>query len=138
MTWSQPGFVSRPGNRFGSMSDPEAERALNDVPLANKWRCPRAPVLRDGRILVLFARRTPSLGNRGILGVVSEDLGETWSEEFVVRGDGYSYDQGYQMPTELPDGRIFLAYWFCAKDQEEPIEEVQIVRHIAGTFFRLG
>ncbi len=69
------------------------------------------------------------------MGVVSDDLGETWSEEFVVRGDGYSYDLGYQMLTELSDGRIFVAYWFCAN--EEPIEEVQIVRHIAGTFLRL-
>ena len=138
MTWSQPHFVSSPGNRFGNMSDPEAERPLNDVARANKWRCPSALVLRDGRILILFARRTPNLGNRGILGVVSEDLGTTWSEEFVVRGDGYSYDLGYQMPTELPDGRIFVAYWFCAKEQEQPIEEVQIVRHIAGSFFKIG
>ena len=41
------------------------------------------------------------------------------------------------MPTELPDGRVFVAYWFFAKEQEEPIEEVQIVRHIAGSFCRL-
>ena len=71
------------------------------------------------------------------MGVVSEDLGETWSEEFVVRGDGYSYDLGYQVLTELSDGRIFVANWFCAKEQDEPIEEVQIDRHIAGTFFRV-
>ncbi len=137
MTWSPLRFVSSPGNRFGNMADPPPEQPLNDMTRFNKWRCPSALVLRDGRILILFARRSPSLGNRGILGVVSEDLGETWSEEFVVRGDGYSYDLGYQMPTELPDGRIFAAYWFCAKDQDEPIEEVQIVRHIAGSFFRL-
>ena len=137
MTWSPIRFFTGPGNHFGRMSDPEPERPLNDPRLANRWRCPSALVLRDGRILVLFARRTANLGNRGILGVVSDDLGETWSEEFVVRGDGYSYDLGYQMPTELPDGRIFVAYWFCAKDQDEPIEEVQVVRHIAGSFFRL-
>ena len=23
------------------------------------------------------------------------------------------------MPTELPDGRVFVAYWFFAKEQEE-------------------
>ena len=138
MTWSPPRFVTSPGCHFGAVSDPEPERPLHDVALANRWRCPSALVLRDGRIVVLFARRTANLGSRGILGVVSEDMGETWSDEFVVRGDGYSYDLGYQMPTELPDGRIFVAYWFCAKEQDEPIEEVQIVRHIAGTFFRLN
>ena len=137
MTWSEPRFVTSPGSHYGNMADPEPERPLNDALRANRRRCPSALVTRDGRIIVLFARRTPSLGNRGICGVVSEDLGETWSEEFVVRGDGYSWDLGYQVLTELEDGRIFVAYWFCAKDQEEPIEEVQIVRHIAGSFFRL-
>ena len=53
------------------------------------------------------------------------------------RDNAYSYDMGYPVPTELPDGRIFVAYWFCAKEQDEPIEDVQIVRHIAGSFFRL-
>ena len=38
--------------------------------------------------------------------------------------------------TELGDGRIFVAYWFCAKDQDEPIEEDRFAR-IAGTFLRL-
>ncbi len=138
MTWSQPRFVTSPGNHYGNMADPEPERPLNDPVRANRRRCPSTLVLRDGRILVLFARRTASPGNRGIMGVVSEDLGETWSEEFVVRGDAYGWDMGYQVLTELNDGRIFVAYWFCAKDQDEPVEETQIVRHIAGTFFRLG
>ena len=119
------------------MRDPEPERPLNDPVRANRRRCPSALVTRDGRIVILFARRTASLGNRGIMGVVSEDLGETWSEEFVVRGDAYGWDMGYQVLTELNDGRIFTAYWFGAKDQDEPVEESQVVRHIAGTFFRL-
>ena len=135
MTWSQPRFVVSPGTHYGNMSDPPAEQPLNDLDRFNRRRCPSALVTRDGRIVILFARRTPTLGNRGIMGVVSDDLGETWSEEFVVRGDGYSYDLGYQVLTELEDGRIFVAYWFCSKDQEEPIQEVSIVRHIAGTFF---
>ena len=137
MTWSEPRFITSPGNHYGNMNEPEPERPLNDATRANRRRCPSALVTSDGRIVVLFARRTPSLGNRGIMGVVSDDLGKTWSEEFVVRGDAYSWDMGYQVLTELNDGRIFVAYWFCAKDQEEPIEEAQIVRHVAGTFFRL-
>ena len=137
MTWSEPRFITSPGNHYGNMNEPEPERPLNDATQANRRRCPSALVTSDGRIVVLFARRTPSLGNRGIMGVVSDDLGKTWSEEFVVRGDAYSWDMGYQVLTELNDGRIFVAYWFCAKDQEEPIEEAQIVRHVAGTFFRL-
>ncbi len=137
MTWSEPRYVTGPGTHYGNMSDPLPERPLNEASRANRRRCPSALVLRDGRILILFARRTPSPGNRGIVGVMSEDMGETWSEEFVVRGDAYGWDFGYQVLTELPDGRIFTAYWFCAKDQEEPIQEPEVIRHVAGTFFRL-
>ena len=137
MTWSEPCYVTDPGNHYGNMSGPLPERPLNESPRANRRRCPSALVLRDGRIVILFARRTACLGNRGIVGVMSEDLGEPWSEEFGVRGDAYGWDFGYQVLTELPDGRIFVAYWFCAKDQEEPVHEAAVILHIAGTYFRL-
>lgn len=137
VTWSKPQFVVGPGTHYGNMSDPEPPRALYDLEYSRQ-RSPAALVTRDGRIIVLFARRTASLGCRGICGVVSDDLGETWSEEFVVRGDGYSYDLGYEVLTELPDGRIFTAYWFVAKEGEDPIPEPQCVRHIAGSSFRLS
>jgi hypothetical protein len=39
--------------------------------------------------------------------------------------------------TELDHTHIFMAYCVCANDHEEPIEEVSIVRHIAGTLLRL-
>ena len=96
-----------------------------------------ALVTRDGRIVMLFARRTPTRGCRGICGVVSDDLGETWSEEFVIRSDAYLWDMGYPVLTELPDGRFFTAYWFNAKEGDEPVPEPQCVRYIAGSFFRL-
>ena len=67
MTWSAPEFVTTPGTFSG----------------------PVALITREGRIVVLFARRTADRGCRGIIGVISDDLGQTWSEEFVVRGDAY-------------------------------------------------
>ena len=42
------------------------------------------------------------------------------------------------VPTEPPDGRILVAYWFCAKEQDEPIEDVQIVRHKLAYLAAIG
>ncbi len=75
-----------------------------------RWGTSPYPVLlRDDRILILYAwRRTPPYGIRGR---VSDDGGETWSQEFIVRGDGAGPDLGYPVVTQLEDGRIFTAYY---------------------------
>ena len=65
--------------------------------------------------VVTFARRSVG-GPRGILGVLSDDLGQTWSREFVLRGDAYTWDCGYQLLTELNDGRLFTAYYITTHD----------------------
>jgi hypothetical protein len=71
--------------------------------------------LRDGRIVVVFARRQQPAG----LGViVSGDDGRSWSEPTMIAGD-----VGGPVATELDDGRIFAAYG---------------TRFIAGSFFDLG
>jgi hypothetical protein len=86
--------------------------------------------LRDGRIVVLFARRKPPFG----LGlIVSEDSGATWSSEMILRDDASGPDIGYPVATELDDGRLFTAYYFMQEDGN-PFGGT---RHIAGTFFRL-
>jgi hypothetical protein len=86
--------------------------------------------LRDGRILVLFARRKAPFG---IGGVVSEDEGQTWSQEFVLRDDANGTDLGYPVATELEDGRIFTAYYFTLDDGNK----FGGSRFIGGSFFRL-
>ena len=87
-------------------------------------------LLRDGRILVLFARRKPPFG---IGGLVSEDLGTTWSQEFVLRDDASCADLGYPVATELDDGRIFTAYYYTLEDGNS----FGGSRFIAGSHFRL-
>ncbi len=51
--------------------------------------------------------------------------------------DTYTWDLGYEVFTELPDGRIFAAYWITTQESEEPVPESACVRYIAGSFFRL-
>ena len=70
--------------------------------------------------------------------MVSDDLGETWSEEFVIRGDAYTWDLGYEVFTEAA-GRADLhrVLDYVTQESEEPVPESACVRYIAGTFFRL-
>ena len=99
----------------------------------NGWlyRSPWPVRLRDGRIVVLFARRkSPS----GIGLIVSEDDGGTWSAEAIVRDDGSRGDLGYPVATELDDGRILTAYYFMEDDGNN----FGGTRHMAASFFRLS
>ena len=94
------------------------------------YRSPWPMLLNDGRILVLFARRKAPYG---IGGIVSEDDGATWSDEFVLRDDGNCTDIGYNVATQLDDGRIFTAYYITVADGNA----FGGSRHVAGSLFRL-
>ena len=94
------------------------------------YRSPWSMLLRDGRILVVFGRRRMPMG---IGGVVSEDEGRTWSEEFVVRDDAPMWDLGYPVGCQLEDGGVFIAYYY----NEGGPGQLEAVRYIAGSAFRL-
>ena len=87
-------------------------------------------MLKDGRIAVLFDRRQLP-GGIGV--IVSEDQGETWSAEAVIRGDASDWDLGYVVGTELDDGRIFAAYYFMEDDGNN----FGGTRHMAASCFNL-
>jgi len=104
------------------------------------YRSPWPLLLRDGRIVVIFARRRAPAGIGGIL---SEDDGKTWSNEFIIRDDASGTDIGirddasgtdigYAVAVEVEDGRIFTAYYYMVEGntQETP-------RFIAGSFFNI-
>ena len=42
----------------------------------------------------------------------SRDEGQTWSDPFVLRGDGGSRDLGYPRMVERPDGKLVTVYYF--------------------------
>ena len=143
-TWSSPRFIVGPasynldvGGEQPEFPFGESEDGQNH-PGFQRYRSPTALVLRDGRILVLFVRRgVRAVGGNGIHGVVSDDLGESWSREFMVWGDGYAADGGYPVVTELRDGRIFTAYYATVKEGKERIQEHECVRHIRSSTFRI-
>jgi hypothetical protein len=108
-------------------------------------RSPTPLVLRDGRILVFFARRISP--RRGMGFIVSEDGGSTWSPDVILRDDASVFhpmtvsgrttdysDIGYPVAAQLDDGRIFVAYYFMVNDGND----FGGSRFIAGSFFRLS
>jgi BNR repeat-like domain len=136
-TWSKRKLIVPPGPSPWLPHDRFYEDELTH-------RSPAPLVLRDGRILVLFARRISA--KRGIGVIVSEDGGATWSPDIVLRDDASLFhmtkvqgvdceysDIGYPQATELEDGRIFTAYYYMLNDGNN----FGGSRFIAGTFFRL-
>ena len=87
-------------------------------------------MLRDGRILVVFARRRLPMG---IGCVISSDGGKTWSHEAVIRDDATCNDLGYPVGCQLEDGRLFIAYYYTLPDGNA----FGGTRHIAGSMFRI-
>lgn len=63
--------------------------------------------------------------------ILSEDEGDSWSGEAVIRADGSDWDIGYPVATELEDGRIFTAYYFMEDDGNR----FGGTRYIAGSAF---
>lgn len=137
-TWSQRKLIAPPGPSPWLPQDPFYEDELSH-------RSPTPLVLRDGRILVLFARRIS--GRRGMGLIVSEDGGKTWGPDIILRDDASVYqktkvrgitteysDIGYPVATELDDGRIFASYYYMLNDGTN----FGGSRFLAGSSFRLS
>jgi hypothetical protein len=133
VTWSEP----RPIVRYGH--GPWTARRWTASTYAlrtayggwdQRYRSPWPLRLRDGRIVVVFARREypPSIAV-----IWSEDAGKTWSDEAIIRDDASGSDIGYPVVTELEDGRIFTAYYYQLNDGNA----FGGTRFIGSSFFEL-
>ncbi|GAA0283383.1 hypothetical protein GCM10009127_26060 [Alteraurantiacibacter aestuarii] len=89
-------------------------------------------VMRDGRLVMVYGYR---LMPSGIRAKVSEDGGETWGRELIVRDDGGSWDLGYPNAWETDDGKIGALYYFNSKD--DPVQVNGGVRHIQRSIFSI-
>lgn len=88
-------------------------------------------LLRDGRIVIIYTSRYEPFGIRGML---SEDQGNTWSNEFIIRDDGGCWDLGYPQVTQLDNGEIFVAYWMNLDEGGPPWQNR---RFTAGSTFNV-
>ena len=137
-TWSERKLIVPPGPSPWASNDPVYEHEL-------AHRSPVPIQLKDGRILILFARRiSPGMGMGAIL---SEDGGNTWSPDFILRDDAGTFhttmidgtehqysDIGYPLAVQFEDGRVFTAYYFMLNSENK----FGGARFIAGTFFRVS
>jgi hypothetical protein len=65
--------------------------------------------LSDGRLCLTYGYRAPPFAIHARL---SSDLGKTWSEPNIVRGNGGSQDIGYPRSVVRPDGKVVIVYAF--------------------------
>jgi hypothetical protein len=86
--------------------------------------------LRDGRMVVIYARRgNPS----GIAAIVSADDGKTWSNPALIRDDASGPDSGGPVATQLDYGHLFTAYGWQWQDGNPSGR----TRFVAGSLFEL-
>src|SRR4051812_47960450 len=83
--------------------------------------------LADGRLLTIYGIRRAPFGIRACL---SADDGATWDveHELIIRDDLPNSNLGYPTAVQLPDGRIFAAYYG---------EDETGLTHTIGSSFRL-
>ncbi len=91
--------------------------------LGKSWRCISQPILfqkpghsgnppcllalPDGRLALLYGNRD----SYAICARISEDGGNNWSGEIVLRGGGANPDMGYVRGVVLDDGTVVAAYY---------------------------
>lgn len=81
--------------------------------------------LRDGRLCLVYGYRAPPYGLRACF---SEDGGQTWGGEIILRGDGGTHDLGYPRVAQRADGALVIVYYYA----DYPASE----RYIAATVWR--
>jgi hypothetical protein len=95
------------------------------------WGAPGDLVqMADGRIVCVYGYRVRPWGIRAR---VSEDGGESWGGEIILRDDGGSWDLGYPRVIEHVPGRLLAIYYMNTAD--DPVQMNGGVRHIAQTIF---
>jgi len=99
----------------------------------NQWGAPASLlVLKDKRLLCVYGYRMPPYGVRAR---ISQDGGETWGREIIIRDDGGSPDLGYPRCALLPDGKVVVVYYF--NEAGDKVKCNGGVRYIAATIFEV-
>ncbi len=72
--------------------------------------------LENGDIAMTYGwRRRPY----GVRARISQDNGQTWSDEYILRADGASWDIGYPRTIQRPDGLCVTTYYYHVAEEKE-------------------
>jgi hypothetical protein len=80
--------------------------------------------LTDGRIALTYGWRHAPYGLRAM---ISDDEGQTWGQEIVLRHDGARWDLGYPRSAQRLDGKVVTVVYFNDESAKE--------RYIAATIW---
>ena len=79
------------------------------VPDTGRGNPPDLLQLQDGRLALVYGYRAEPYGIRARL---SDDRGNTWGDDIVLRADGGNWDVGYTRSVQRPDGKLVTVYYF--------------------------
>lgn len=116
--WIEAFLSPDDGRSWYRLEEPNINNAGNPATLTR---------LADGRIALVYGWRLPPYGIRGR---ISEDDGQSWSDEFILRDDGSNWDLGYPRTVQRADGKLVTVYYFNDARGKE--------RHIAATIWDPG
>ncbi|MBQ2039773.1 MAG: exo-alpha-sialidase [Thermoguttaceae bacterium] len=104
--------------RNGNQNNPDENLQTVSKDGGATWTKPRAigvwgipsflMKLKDGRLLMTYGYRRAPLG---VKARVSDDNGDTWSEEMTVYAEGKSGDIGYPSTVQLDDGSLYTVWY---------------------------
>ncbi len=80
--------------------------------------------LADGRICLVYGYRDDPYGIRA---KISDDQGQSWGRELILRSDGGNWDLGYPCTVQRPDGKLVTVYYYNDHPEAE--------RYIAATIW---
>jgi hypothetical protein len=116
--WLEAHLSPDEGQSWYRLDEPTIDNAGNPASMIR---------LKDGRIALTYGWRRPPYGIRARL---SDDEGQTWGEEAILRHDGASWDLGYPRTVQRADGQCVTVYYYHHPDQPE--------RYIACTLWDPG
>ncbi len=90
--------------------------ALGDVTENIGGNPPSLVLLRDGRLCLTYGYRLKPSGARAR---ISNDNGQTWGPEIILRDDGLTGDLGYPRSVQRPDGKVVTVYYFNGPEKDE-------------------
>ncbi len=105
--WVEPFLSPDDGKSWYLLDSPRIENAGNPATLTR---------LANGNLALAYGWRSAPYGMRAR---ISDDNGQTWSQERILRADGASWDIGYPRTVQRPDGKCVTIYYFHHPDQEE-------------------
>jgi hypothetical protein len=98
-------------------------RGAETDPLGRNGNPPAMVVLPDGRLVLAYGYRgnSPAIKAR-----ISEDGGQTWGEEIILRDDARMHDIGYPRMVVRPDGKVVTIYYYTTTEMPEQHIEATI------------